>query len=90
MAEKVKFVADADLAPELAPGRTKRGLNHVAGYTTQQIMKLAAADLVPTQWYLTLDADVICIRNTSFLSLLPSGRATVNRTPLSRHRDWCK
>ena len=89
----VRVVADGDVAPETAQ-REKRGLNHVSGYTKQQIVKLAAAQLVTTEWYLTLDADVLCIRPTKMRDLLRrkrfgrGERAVVNLTPLHRHRDW--
>ena len=92
---KADVVNDAELAPEVAQ-REERGRNHVSGYTKQQIMKLAAAARVSTEYYLTLDADVLCVRPTGYDDLIrgpsatSSGRAVVNMTPLSRHRDWFK
>ncbi len=85
--KKTVVVSDRELAPE-AHGREARGLNHVSGYTKQQIMKLAAAARLRTEWYLTLDADVICVRRTGYDDLIRDGRALVNMTPLGRHRDW--
>ena len=38
--------------------------------------------------YLTLDADVVCVRRTGYPDLIRDGRALVNMTPLGRHRDW--
>ena len=38
--------------------------------------------------YLTLDADVVCVRRTGYSDLIRDGRALVNMTPLGRHRDW--
>ena len=77
----------AELAPEVKD-REKRNLNHVSGYTKQQVMKLASAARIRTEWYLTLDADVICTRRTGYADLIRDGRALVNMTPLGRHRDW--
>ncbi len=85
--QKTVVVGDKELAPEVY-GREARGLNHVSGYTKQQIMKLAASARVRTEWYLTLDADVICVRRTGYDDLIRRGRALVNMTPLGRHRDW--
>lgn len=85
--KKTVVAADKELAPEVF-GREARGLNHVSGYTKQQVMKLAAAARVRTEWYLTLDADVICVRRTGYDDLIRDGRALVNMTPLGRHRDW--
>jgi hypothetical protein len=84
---KAVVIADAELAPEVED-REKRDLNHVSGYTKQQVMKLASAARIRTEWYLTLDADVICTRSTGFDDLIRDGRALVNMTPLGRHRDW--
>ena len=86
---KADVVNDAELAPEVAR-REERGRNHVSGYTKQQIMKLAAAARVSTEYYLTLDADVLCVRPTGYDDLIRDGLAVVNMTPLSRHRDWFK
>jgi hypothetical protein len=47
---KVTVLSDAELAPETAR-REQRGLNHVSGYTKQQILKLAAAARVQTDWF---------------------------------------
>jgi hypothetical protein len=85
--KKTSIIGDNELAPEVFD-REARGLNHVSGYTKQQIMKLAAAAKVRTEWYLTLDADVICVRRTGHDDLIRNGRALVNMTPLGRHRDW--
>uniref|UniRef100_A0A7S2TPP6 Uncharacterized protein n=1 Tax=Lotharella oceanica TaxID=641309 RepID=A0A7S2TPP6_9EUKA len=63
---------------------------HKFGYITRMIVKLAAAESVPTEFYLALDADVVCVRPTSFNSLVQKGRAAVNKGKMSfdTHYQW--
>uniref|UniRef100_A0A6V3SXT7 Uncharacterized protein n=1 Tax=Lotharella globosa TaxID=91324 RepID=A0A6V3SXT7_9EUKA len=63
---------------------------HKFGYITRMIVKLAAAELVPTEFYLALDADVVCVRPTSFNTLVQQGRAAVNKGKMSFdiHYQW--
>ena len=72
--EKIKdttyrVISDSELVPEfkLFP---KRG-----GWFNQQLIKLAIASRVETDFYLTLDADVICLRPTHFSDLVKDRRA---------------
>jgi len=59
---------------EAAPYYSK----HKFGYITRMIVKLGAAEWVPTEFYIALDADVLCVRPTSFKSLISEGRSAVN------------
>lgn len=58
------------------------------GWFRQQIIKLAAADRIPTPFYLTLDADVICCKPVSYGDLVPGGRAAITLTSRRVHSDW--
>jgi len=55
------------------------GLNplraRVGGWFTQQLVKLAAAAHLASEFYITLDADVILTRPTRYENLVESGRA---------------
>ncbi len=58
------------------------------GWYKQQILKLAAADFISTDWYLTLDADLICTRFIDERFLFPEGKAIWQRELASVHPDW--
>ncbi len=62
------------------------------GWNKQQLIKLAAADIVETDFFLTLDADVICIRPTNFSDLVRDGRSYCYRLSLKqsdqRFKTW--
>jgi len=56
---------------------------HNFGYITRMIVKLAAAEWVPTDFFLTLDADVVCVRPTSYASLIQQEKAAVKTGKMS-------
>lgn len=58
------------------------------GWFVQQIIKLAAADHVDTPFYLTLDADVLCVRNVRYEDLIRDGRAQVTLHYKDVHSGW--
>jgi Family of unknown function (DUF6492) len=58
------------------------------GWHKQQILKLAAARIVPTPWYLTLDADVMLRRTVSVDELVRDGRAIFHPKRAARHWEW--
>jgi hypothetical protein len=63
-------------------------LSGQSGWHKQQILKLAAARVVPTRWYLTLDADVMLRRTLGMDDLIHDGKAVFHPKPASRHWDW--
>jgi hypothetical protein len=74
-------LADREVIPELRFLR-------VHGWFAQQLVKLAIADRIRTRFYLTLDADVICVRPTRYGDLVvDDGRALVQTTP-PHHPEW--
>mmetsp|Transcript_32184 Transcript_32184/g.44888 ORF Transcript_32184/g.44888 Transcript_32184/m.44888 type:complete len:423 (-) Transcript_32184:455-1723(-) len=57
---------------------------HKFGYITRMIAKLAAAEWVNSDFYLALDADVLCVRPTSYKSLITQeGKASANFGPMA-------
>jgi hypothetical protein len=88
-------VRDSDVVPELDYFRTTARLRAklrlvgppMHGWFVQQLVKLAIADRVATRFYLTLDADVICVRPTWYEDLVVDGRALVQTTP-PNHPEW--
>jgi len=58
------------------------------GWWRQQLVKLAAADHVATDFYLVLDADVVLRKAVSSADLIPGGRGLVSVAPKSIHPYW--
>ena len=78
-----RVISDSDLVPEfkLFPNR--------GGWFNQQLIKLAIASRVETDFYLTLDADVICVRPTCFSDLVKDGRAVYYQySPEFEFPEW--
>lgn len=75
----VRVVDEAEMCPSVRRER---------GWYKQQILKLAAAELIKTPWYLTLDADVMCVRPVNAKFLFPDGRAIWQRERPSQHPEW--
>ena len=59
----------------------------IHGWYVQQLVKLAIAAHVQTPYYLTLDADVLCVRPTSIAELVPDGHSVVQSAP-PNHPEW--
>jgi hypothetical protein len=92
-----RVVAEDELVPELRRGSNydriasmvgARGFTLVSGWYVQQLVKLAAAELVESDFYLTLDSDVICVRPTRAADLVRDGRAVCDGRPASKHAEW--
>lgn len=69
------IISDSELIPEfkLFPNR--------GGWFNQQLIKLAIASRVETDFYITLDADVICVRSIDFSDLIKDGQAVYYQYP---------
>jgi hypothetical protein len=88
-------VAESEIVPELRWFRATAGLRsrlHLAGpsfhgWFVQQLLKLAIAERIGTTFYLTLDADVICVRPTAYDDLVRDGRALVQLSE-PNHPEW--
>ena len=72
---------DYKIVPETAvvPEFKLRWFRNYPGWNKQQLIKLAAAEIVETDFYLTLDADIICVRPTNCDDLVKDGRACCYR-----------
>ena len=92
---RYEVVAESELVPEIGWFRTSarvRAKLHLAGppfhgWFVQQLVKLAVAERVATPFYLTLDADVICVRPTRYRDLVVEGRALAQTSP-PNHPEW--
>jgi Family of unknown function (DUF6492) len=75
-----RVIPETSIIPELGfynVLRTIAGRSHrpTLGWSVQQLIKLAIAERVGTDFYLTLDADVICTKPVSRAQLVREGRA---------------
>jgi hypothetical protein len=60
----------------------------VFGWTCQQLIKLAAANIFGTEFYLTLDADIVLCRPLAFDDVVPDGKALIEPEARTMHPDW--
>jgi hypothetical protein len=79
-----RVIAESLLIPEIK-------LLKVKGWYLQQLIKIAIADHIKTDFYLTLDADVICVQAVSFSDLVKDGRAVYHAANDNQFEDnfWC-
>lgn len=75
-------LSETELVPELAHAALMRG------WYRQQLLKLAIAERVRGANYLTLDADVICVRDVRPSDLAPSGRGLCHVLGEDEHWRW--
>ena len=75
-------VPETEIVPELAGSKIK-------GWYKQQLIKLAMADRVASDYYLLFDADVICARPVRAHDLFRNGKALCHRYHNdSKHANW--
>lgn len=77
----LQVIGESEWAPDL-------GKLPLRGWYKQQLIKLVASQFVRGEFYLTLDADVICTRRCGFVDLVPDGKARCYVMHQSDHRDW--
>jgi hypothetical protein len=75
-------INEEDLLPAL------RDFPKCGGWYRQQLIKLAAANLVSTEFFLTLDADVILCKPLRLENLVRSGRALLHPADRHKHTNW--
>jgi len=63
-------------------------LRHLPGWYKQQLVKLAAAEFLSSDFFLTLDADVVCTRPVSYQQLVIDGRAPCHAIAGCDHPQW--
>jgi hypothetical protein len=78
--ERFRVVPETDVVPEFSLFRS------IPGWYKQQLIKMAIATAIETPFYLTLDADVICVRQTDTADLVKQNRAACHLIPGSLSR----
>jgi Family of unknown function (DUF6492) len=84
---RYRVIAESTIIPELRfydcirviAGRSHKPLH---GWVSQQLRKLAIAQHINSQFYLTLDADIVCTRRVRYSDLIINGRALSDRGPI--------
>jgi hypothetical protein len=79
---RYQVLPESELVPEM------RFFPKVKGWYRQQLIKLAIADWVATDFYLTLDADVLCTRLVQYQDLVRENRAPCFAHPDDRFPEW--
>lgn len=77
-------MSEEELVPELANYQQMRG------WRKQQIVKLAAQKEFDDEFYITFDADVICLKTLTLDKLIVNGKALIQYELRSQHAKWWK
>jgi hypothetical protein len=77
-----RVVPEYDLVP------IRQGRRQLSGWLRQQLCKLEAHRLIRHDFYLTLDADVICVRPVTESDLVVNGRAITQIRVPNPHPHW--
>ena len=80
----IEVMSEDVLVPELA------NYPNMRGWRKQQIVKIAAAQVINRDFYITFDADVICLKPLSIESLIVDGKALLQYEPRAYHPKWWK
>jgi hypothetical protein len=81
----VRVVSDEEVVPALARFRRPE---QVRPWFRQQIIKMAASKMVDTDFYLSLDPDVIAVKTVGAGDLVVDGRALLDEEDRSVHTQW--
>lgn len=75
--ERYQVVSEQHFCPEVALFQDKK-TGAIQGWYAQQLIKLAAAQHMRSDYYITFDSDIICTKPSSYAELIPRGRALLN------------
>jgi hypothetical protein len=79
---EINFISENTIVPEL------KKFPKVNGWFKQMLLKLAFSKVAPTDFYLTIDADVVAVRPISPQNLILNGRAVTHWLPKKMFVDW--
>jgi hypothetical protein len=85
---RYKVLSEVEACPEISD-MVDENTNEVKGWFAQQLLKLAIYERIASEYYVTLDSDIICIKPFSYNSLIRGGRALLNvETPSDYERIY--
>lgn len=79
---KTRLLTDEEVCPAL------KKYSLMPGLWRQMVLKLAASRFIQNEFFLVLDADVICRRPLLPGDLIPDGRALLQLEPMAEHSAW--
>lgn len=80
----LQVLSESELVPKLANYPKMRG------WRKQQVVKLAIASIMKAPYYITFDADAICLKPIRAANLLPQGKALLQYEYRAQHPKWWK
>lgn len=80
----VKVTAEDELLPEL------KNYPKMRGWRKQQLVKLAIANRMQSRFYMTFDADVICLKPVTEAQLVIDDKALLQYEQRAQHPKWWK
>ncbi len=80
----VQVISEDVLVPQL------KDYSKLRGWRKQQIIKIAAAEHINRDFYITFDADVICLKPLAWTDLIVEGKGILQYDARSRHPKWWK
>lgn len=90
---RCEVVCESEFVPEIALWARlhpylPRVFKKFGGWYLQQLIKLAAADHLESEFFITLDADVLCVKPTTVDNLIVDRKARSSRFASTDHADW--
>lgn len=82
--QKYTVIKESLLVPEF------KKMKDIRGWYKQQIIKFAIAKKIKSPFYLTLDADLICVRPVRYSDLIKNGKAISQIEDTDFHPEWYK
>ena len=89
--EQYCVIAESSLVPEFKIFRSSNRFSifkSLPGWFKQQVIKIAIADKIETDFYITLDSDIICTKPVYYQDLIRDGRAVCYIHRTHDHHDW--
>jgi hypothetical protein len=74
---RYKLLDELDVCPEIGKF-IQPDTGEISGWRAQQVVKLAASEYVSSQYYVTLDSDIICMHRFGYDQLVKDGLAMTN------------
>jgi len=82
--KKYKVIKETSIVPEFKNYKT------LGGWYKQQLLKFAIAKKIESDFYLILDADLICVRTVRYSDLITNGKALSQIEKVDFHPEWYK
>lgn len=80
----VQVKSEDELVPQLSNHRKMRG------WRKQQVIKIAVSEYFKNDFYITFDADIICLKPIDWSDLIVEGKAILQYEKRSLHPKWWK